>query len=322
MCEPRYPAAPTVLRMHSDHPTESRIIGTPGWWAESALPPGVAGLPNWSLSLREPLSPGARFDPSVPHPARVYDYWLGGKDHFPADRRVGEQVIRQRPQVVAGARANRAFLARVVRYLAAERGIRQFLDIGTGLPSADNTHQVAQTADPGARVVYVDNDPLVLVHARALLTSTRQGACDYLGADLRDPGGILDKAAATLDFTRPVGVLLLAVLHFLPDTDDPAAIVAALAVGLASGSCLAISHLTADLAPQQVTAAAGAYNATSPVPVIARTHAQVTALFGGLPLLPPGVVPVTEWRPNAGEKPSQAADLHAGVARIPRPGRR
>src|SRR5579863_7781804 len=137
--------------MHSDHPTEDRIIGTPGWWAEPALPPAVAGLPDGSLTLREPPSPGARFDPSVPHPARVYDYWLGGKDHFPADRQVGEQVIRERPQVVAGARANRAFLGRVVRHLAAERGIGQFLDIGTGLPSAANTHQVAQHAAPAAR---------------------------------------------------------------------------------------------------------------------------------------------------------------------------
>jgi hypothetical protein len=247
----------------------------------------------------------------------VYDYWLGGKDHFPADRRVAEQVIRQRPQVVAGARANRAFLARVVRYLAAQRGIRQFLDIGTGLPSADNTHQIAQHITPAARVVYVDNDPLVIVHARALLTSTRQGACGYLDADLRDPGHILDKAAATLDFTRPVAVLLLAVLHFLPDTDYPAAIVATLAAGLAPGSCLAISHLTADLAPDQVTAAASAYNALVPTGVFPRTHTQVSALFGSLPLVPPGVVPVTEWRPEATGPAVPPADLYAGMARIP-----
>ena len=307
--------------MHSDHPIEHRITGTPGWWAEAALPPAAAGLPDWSLTLREPPSPGARFDPSVPHPARVYDYWLGGKDHFPADRQVGEQVIRQRPQVVAGARANRAFLARAVRHLAAERGISQFLDIGTGLPSADNTHQVAQRITPAARVVYVDNDPLVLVHARALLTSTAQGACDYLEADLRDPGHILDKAAATLDFTQPVAVLMLAVLHFLPDTDYPAAIVATLAAGLAPGSCLAISHLTADLAPAQVTAAASAYNTATPTPVTARSHTQVTSLFGGLPLLPPGVVPVSEWRTPAGEL-APPCDLYGGVARVPRRGRR
>src|SRR5215470_4817139 len=230
-------------------------------------------------------SPGRRFDPSVPHPARVYGYWLGGKDHYPADRRAAEEVMARRPQVVAGARANRAFLARVVRYLAGECGIRQFVDIGPGLPAPGNTHDLAQAIAPDSKVVYVDNDPLVLVYARALLTSTPQGACDYLDADLRDPGPILDNAAATLDFTRPVAVLLLAVLHFVPDTDYPAAIIATLAAGLAPGSYLALSHLTADLAPQQVTAAATAYNTATPTPVTPRTHAQVTGLFGGLPLL-------------------------------------
>jgi hypothetical protein len=268
-----------------------------------------------------PAGPHPAFDSSVAHPARVYGYWLGGKDHYEADRETAKEVIRLRPQVVAGARANRAFLARVVHFLAADCGIRQFLDIGTGLPAPASTHEVAQQAAPGSRIVYVDNDPMVLTHARALLTSTPQGACDYLDADLRDPAAILDKAAATLDFTQPVGVLLLAVLHFVPDTDYPAAIVATLAAGLAPGSCLAISHLTADLAPQQVTAAADAYNATTPIPVTARTHAQVSALFGGLPLLPPGVVPVSEWRTPAGDV-AQPADLHGGVARVPRRGRR
>jgi SAM-dependent methyltransferase len=262
-----------------------------------------------------------QFDPSAPHPARVYGYWLGGKDHYEADRETAEEVIRLRPQVVAGARANRAFLARVVRFLAADCGIRQFLDIGTGLPAPASTHEVAQQVAPGSRIVYVDNDPMVLTHARALLTSTRQGACDYLDADLRDPGHILDKAAATLDFTRPVGVLLLAVLHFI-DTDDPAAIAATLADALAPGSCVAISHLTADLAPQQVTAATGAYNATSPLPVTPRSHAQVTALFGGLPLMPPGVVPVSEWRPRPGEGAGPPVDLYGGVARVRHRGRR
>jgi SAM-dependent methyltransferase len=276
---------------------------------------------SWMSALTTAAEPGCGFDPSIPRSARVYSYWLGGKDHFPADRRAAEQVIRRRPQVVAGARANRAFLARAVRYLAAEHGIQQFLDIGTGLPAPGATHQVAHAADTSARVVYVDNDPLVLVHARALLTSTPQGVCDYVDADLRDPADILTHAAATLDFTRPVAVLLLAVLHFLPDSDDPARIVATLTAALAPGSCLAISHLTADLAPQQVTAATTAYNTTTPVPVTARTHAQVTSLFGGLPLLPPGVVPVTEWRTPAGEL-AQPCDLYGGVARVRRQGRR
>jgi SAM-dependent methyltransferase len=306
--------------MDRDHILEPHTT-MPGWWDEPAPPAGPGGPPGWSLSLREPPPAGVRFDPSVPHPARVYDYWLGGKDHFPADRRAAEAVIRERPQVVAGTRANRAFLARAVRYLAAERGIRQFLDIGTGLPSTDNTHQVAQATAPSARVVYVDNDPLVLAHARALLTSTPQGACDYIEADLRDPADILAQAARTLDFTQPAGVLLLAVLHFIPDADDPPEIVASLAAALAPGSCLAISHLTADLAPAQVTAATNAYNTAIPIPVTARTYAQVTGLFGALPLLPPGVVPVSEWRTPAGDV-AQPCDLYGGVACIPRGGRR
>jgi hypothetical protein len=287
---------------------------------EPTLAEVAAQYPQWRTSGHKPAN-SDRFDPSVPNPARIYDYWLGGKDHYEADRKAAEEVIRLRPQVVAGARANRAFLARVVRYLAAGRGIGQFLDIGTGLPAPDATHRVAQAATPGAKVVYVDNDQLVLVHARALLTPAPQGACDYVDADLRDPAGILTQAARTLDFTRPVGVLLLAVLHFLDAAAAPAAIVAALADGLAPGSCLAISHLTTDFAPQQVQAAVGAYNASTPVPVTARSHAQVTGLFGGLPLLPPGVVPVTEWRPGPGPPAGQPADLYAGVARIPRPGR-
>ncbi len=308
--------------MDRDHLIQDPGVATPGWW-DVPQPPlaGATGLSGLSLTLHEPPGAGARFDPSMAHPARVYDYWLGGKDHFPADRRVAEQVIRERPQVVAGARANRAFLARAVRYLAAECGIRQFLDIGTGLPSAANTHQVAQAIAPAARVVYVDNDPLVLVHARALLTSTPQGMCDYIDADLRDPASILTQAGRTLDFAQPVAVLLLAVLHFIDNASDPAGIVAALAGGLAPGSFIAVSHLTADFAPEQVSAAATAYNATSPVPVTARTHAQITSLFGGLPLLPPGVMPVSEWRPGPGAVP-QPCDVHGGVARVGRRGRR
>jgi len=226
-------------------------------------------------------------------------------------------VIRLRPQVVAGARANRQFLARVVAFLAGTCGVRQFLDIGTGLPAPDNTHEVAQRVAPHCRVVYCDNDPLVLAHARALLTSTPQGTCDYIDADLRDPATIVRPAASTLDFTKPVAVLLLAILHFLADTEDPAQIVATLAGTLAPGSYLALSHLTADFAPQQVTAAAAAYNTLAPVLVTPRGHAQVTALFGGLPLLAPGVVKVTEWRSGVGDPFPQPADLYGGLARVP-----
>ncbi|HEY5989700.1 MAG TPA: SAM-dependent methyltransferase [Streptosporangiaceae bacterium] len=257
-----------------------------------------------------------RLDPRVPHPARVYAYWLGGKDCYPADRRAAEEVIHRRPEVVAGARANRYFLARVVRFLAGECGVRQFLDIGTGLPALDNTHEVAQRVAPDCRVVYCDNDPVVLAYARALLTSAPPGNCDYVDADLRDTRTILTQATRTLDFARPVAVLLLlAVLHFVPFSENPAAIVGALAGGLPPGSYVAISHLTADYAPEQVSAAA-AYNSLAPVPVTPRSHPQVSALFGGLPLVAPGVVRVSEWRADPGGPFPPPADLYGGLARV------
>lgn len=253
------------------------------------------------------------FDPGVAHPARVYDVWLGGKDHYASDREAAQRVLECRPQVVAGARANRQFLGRVVRYLAGRRGISQFLDIGTGLPAPDNTHQVAQSLDPAARVVYADNDPIVLAHARALLTSNSQGTCDYLDADLHDPAAVLAGAARTLDLGRPAALLLLAVLHFLPDTDDPGGILATLAAGLAPGSFVAISHLTGDFAPAAVASGVAAYNEAVPGGITARSHAQVSALLGGLSLVPPGVVPVSEWRPEPGPV-RQPADLYAALA--------
>ena len=290
----------------------------PSTRADPDRPLGEVPAParGWMSGL-QPAEPGSRFDPSVAHPARVYASWLGGKDHYLADRRAAEEVIRTRPQVVAGARANRAFLARVVRYLAAECGIRQFLDIGTGLPAPDNTHQVAQAIAPDARIVYVDNDPLVLVHARALLTSTPHGRCDYLDADVRDTASILAGASWTLDFDQPIAVLLLALLHFIPDTDDPAGIVAALARQSAPGSYVAISHLTADFAPGPVGAGVTAYNNQVRTGVTARTHSQVTALFGGLPMVAPGVVQVTGWRPTPTGASPCPVDLYAGLARIP-----
>ena len=264
----------------------------------------------------DPAVPG--FEPAVAHPARVYNAWLGGKDHFAPDREAAQKVAGCRPQVVAGARANRQFLGRVVRYLAGTRGVSQFLDIGTGLPAPGNTHEQAQALNPAARVVYADNDPVVLAHARALLASGAGGTCDYLHADLRDPGGILAGAARTLDLGRPAAVLLLAVLHFLPDADDPAGIVAALAAGLAPGSFVAVSHVTSDFAPAAVASGVAAYNESVPGGITARSHAQVTALLGGLSLVPPGVVPVSEWRPEPGTA-RQAADLYAALAAV-RPG--
>ena len=255
------------------------------------------------------------FDPSVPQSARIYDAWLGGKDHYEADRDIAASVIERRPQVAAAARANRLFLNRAVRYAAERHAVTQFLDIGAGLPAPDNTHVIAQRIYPRSRVVYVDSDPVVMAHARALLTSSPEGCCDYLHADLRDTECVLGHAARTLDLTQPVAVLLLAVLHFIPAADDPQGIVAALARGLHPGSCVAISHLTADFAPEAVGEAVDAYNKVVPTTVIARTHAEVTGLFAGLPLVAPGVVPVSQWRPDAIVR--QVVDLYGGMARVP-----
>jgi hypothetical protein len=290
--------------------------GTAASLPSPGFPPAHSPPRDWISDL-EPTEPGPGFDPSVPQPARIYAHWLGGKDHYPADRKVAEEVILCRPQVVSGARANRAFLGRAVLFLARDCGIRQFLDIGTGLPAPDSTHEVAQGIASHCRIVYVDNDPLVLVHARALLTSGPQGTCDYVDADLRDTAAIMSQASQTLNLTQPIAVLMLAVLHFIPDADDPAEIVAALTKQLAPGSYVAVSHLTWDVAPGPVSAGVQAYNALVPTPLTARTHAQVTALFGGLPLVPPGVVPLTEWRPAIAGSSSGQADLYAGAARVP-----
>jgi hypothetical protein len=260
-----------------------------------------------------------RFNPDVPHPARVYNVWLGGKDGLAADRKAAEEVAACCPQVAAGARANRAFLARAVRYLAGQRGIRQFLDIGPGLPARDSTHTVAQAIAPESKIVYVDNDALVMAHARALLTSGPEGACDYVDADLREPSAILAEASRTLDFTRPAAIILTAVLHFLDDAVDPAGIVASLAAALAPGGFVAISHLTSDFAPDAVTAGVAAYNALVPTGITARSHAQVTALFGSLPLVPPGIVPVSEWRPDHAPLHGASADIYAGLATTRQP---
>jgi hypothetical protein len=253
------------------------------------------------------------FDPHTAHPARVYNVWLDGKDHFEADREAAGRVIKERPQVVDGAVANRQFLGRAVRHLARCYGVRQFIDIGTGLPAPDNTHEVAQLVDPYSRVLYVDNDPLVMTHARALLASTDEGSCDYLHADLRDTEYILKEARRTLDFNLPVAVLLLAVLHFIDDKDDPAGIVTALAGPLTAGSSVVISHLTADSAPEAVGGGVAAYNALVPTAIYPRTHAQVTELFGDLSLIPPGVVPVSEWHPDT--VATKVTDVYAGMAR-------
>ena len=255
-------------------------------------------------------------DTTVAHSARVYDYWLGGKDNFAADRAAAEQVIEVRPAIRGDVRQNRAFLGRAVRYLAGQAGIRQFLDIGTGLPSANNTHEVAQSVAPDSRIVYVDNDPIVLVHARALLTSTAQGATAYLDADLHQPAKIIAEAAATLDFAQPVALMLVAVLHHVPDSDDPAGIIATLRGALPPGSHLVISHPAADVQVDAVTEVARRYNAMVPVGQTRRTREQVAAFFGDWQILEPGVVQTPQWRPDPGLPRHQSpVPMWAGVAR-------
>jgi len=240
------------------------------------------------------------FDTSVAHIARVYNFWLGGRDNYAADREAAEQVINAYPTILASVRAQRAFLGRAVRYLVTEAGIRQFLDIGTGLPSADNTHEVAQRAAPESRVVYVDSDPIVLAHARALLTSSPQGATHYVDADLRDTGKVCEQAAEILDFGAPLAILLIGVLHCIPDADDPAGIVAALAGAMPPGSYLAIAHPASDIHTSQVSTAANRINPLMAEPVTLRTHDRVGRFFAGLDLIEPGLVQLHRWRPGPG----------------------
>jgi O-methyltransferase involved in polyketide biosynthesis len=235
------------------------------------------------------------FDPSVPNPARMWNYWLGGKDNFAADREAAEQILQVMPSMPVIARAARLFLIDAVHQLAVGYGIRQFLDIGTGLPTADNTHDVAQRAAPESRIVYVDHDPVVLTHAQALLTSSPEGETDYIQADLRDTDAILAGAARTLDFTRPVAVLLIAVLHFIPDADDPYAIVTRLMDAIPPGSYLVMAHAASDIAPEASAEMARRYNEMSSASITPRRRDQVARFFDGLDLLPPGLVPISQW---------------------------
>jgi hypothetical protein len=256
----------------------------------------------------------ASFDTSVAHIARVYDYWLGGKDNFAADRAAAEQAIAAWPDIVLSVRANRAFLARVVRYLAGE-GVRQFLDIGTGIPAANNTHEVAQSVAPESRVVYVDNDPVVLAHARALLTSGPHGVTSYVDADLRDTGRVLSAAAGTLDFSRPVAVMLMAILQHVDEAENPYAIVATLLGALPAGSYLALSHPAADIEADAQGEMAARLNQTMAEKVTMRDRAQVARFFGGLELVEPGLVRVPEWRPESELEARSPAGLWGGVGR-------
>jgi hypothetical protein len=237
-------------------------------------------------------------DPLVPSSARIYDYWLGGQENYAVDREAAEQAIAANPGIVADVRANRAFLSRAVTFLARECGVRQFLDIGTGLPTASNTHQVAQEVAPSARIVYVDNDPVVLAHARALLTSTPTGATAYIDSDLRDTEEILEQAAAILDFSQPVAVLLLIVLHLIGDEEDPRGIVTRLLSPLAAGSYLVMSHPASDVRPAAIAEMTRRVNARlGPARGTMRDRAAIARFFDGLALVEPGLVQPQHWRP-------------------------
>ncbi len=260
-------------------------------------------------------------DTSRPHSARMYDYFLGGKNHFAADRETADRVSEAMPGVRTGARENRAFLGRGVRYLAEEAGIRQFLDIGTGLPTTNSVHEVAQAAAPSARVVYVDNDPLVLAHAQALLTSSPEGKTAYIHADLRNPAEILSSPAAqsVLDFSQPVALILVAVLHFLADADQPAKIVATLRDALPPGSYLLASHATAEHNPEGAAKGGRAYQGGG-VPIYPRDSGRFADVaFAGMDLVPPGVVLVSEWRrTGVGPVPlPHEVNSYGGIARKP-----
>ena len=262
-------------------------------------------------SHHEPLI----FDTSVPHFARVYDYWLGGKDNFAVDRAAGDQAIRAFPDIAVSARANRAFLARAVRFLAGEAGIRQFLDIGTGIPTGNNTHQVAQFVAPESRVVYVDNDPFILSHARALLASRPEGGTEYLEADLRDPERIIDVAGRLLNFEQPVAVMLMTILQHVDDEDDPAKIVATLMDAMPIGSYLALSHPANDIDAELMAKMAERLNLLMDEPITLRPCADVATFFDGLKLVDPGVVQASKWRPVNEAEAESPATLWAGVAR-------
>jgi hypothetical protein len=255
---------------------------------------------------------------AVPHSARIYDYWLGGKDNFAADRAVGEAMMKAIPGLRSMAAENRKFVHRAARDLVAQEGIRQFLDIGTGIPTRPNLHEIAQRIAPETRVVYVDNDPIVLAHARALMVSTEAGRSEYLAADLRRPETLLKEQVIgeTLDLTRPVGLTLIAILMLLADEDDPWELVAQLRAAMPAGSILAITHPTADFNPREVGPAVAAARGAG-MTFVARSREQVQRFFGDWAMLEPGLVPVSGWRPDQPVENPEAAYYWAGVARKP-----
>jgi len=263
---------------------------------------------------------GEQLDVSIPHSARVWNYWLGGKDNFQADRQVGDEFAQLYPNITVVARTSRAFLKRAVTFLAAEAGIRQFLDIGTGMPTVENTHQVAQALTPGARIVYVDNDPLVLVHARALLTGTREGATEYIEADLHDPTAILDAAGhTTLDLSEPVGLILMNILGHVSDLSEAVSVVRHLMDALPSGSYLATADGTNVIDGPAFEEAIAVWNANAPLSYHLRHPDQLALFLTGLEVVEPGLVPCARWRPSpdAGPDDLREVDEYGAVARKP-----
>jgi O-methyltransferase involved in polyketide biosynthesis len=259
-----------------------------------------------------------KIDTTVPQSARVWNYWLGGKDNYAVDREIGDQIRQANPHIAEIAVAQRAFLLRAVTHLTREAGIRQFLDIGTGLPTANNTHEVAQSVAPESRIVYVDHDPLVLVHARALLVGTPQGATDYIDADLRQPDNILQVAAKTLDFTQPVALILLGITGHLTDDEAAYAIVRRLLAAVPSGSYLALCDDTNVVHPEAMDEMIRQWNESGENPRVNRTPERIAGFFDGLEILEPGVVSVSRWRPDTaevGEIPE--VDDFGGVGRKP-----
>ncbi|MRH90506.1 SAM-dependent methyltransferase [Nocardia sp. SYP-A9097] len=262
-------------------------------------------------------------DTTIAHEARVYDYWLGGKENYPADRALGDAIAEHVPTIKAMARANRAFLSRAVRHLVADAGITQFLDIGTGIPTAGNTHEVAQQLDSNARVVYVDKDPIVLAHARALMDSTPQGRTRFIHADLHDPRSILENPdlTDTLDLSEPVAIMLVAIMMYFTDDDRPQDIIGTLLEAVPSGSYIVITHPTADFAPEAMAGVVAAAEASG-IAFHPRSKSDTSELFSGTTLVDPGLVPVASWRPELIDRPAVVAEAEsawywAGIGRKP-----
>ena len=318
----------TSSMVRDDAPGQQVAPGGPGEprgpGGQGGAPPGIgspsghgralagAGSAHAGAGSAHAGAAHATIGPGVAHRARVYDYWLGGRDNFAADRRAGNQAAGDFPGLVESVRSTRAFLSRAVRFLAAETGVTQFLDVGAGLPTAGSTHEVAQSVAPEAMVVYLDSDPVAFAHGRALLASGPHGNTSYLRADLRDPGTIVTEAARMLDLTQPVAIVLMSVLQFIPDATDPYQVVATILDAMPPGSYLVASHPGSDLGATPEASLAGGHTLVDTA-VTVRTHDEVSRFFTGLRLLPPGLVRLPAWRPDSPAEAGTASSLWGGV---------